>query len=220
MSSPRPSVAAPAPSSSAPEFAFAEPDEKMSILLPPFTPEFADRIVMAPLDVAVPRPTPPSQPRPCSPCPPRKHLHQPAATAVPPPTVSATSPRDRPSPRPCRAPARPNYPLATDEKMSIPLTPLTPEFADRIVMAPLDVAVPSPDATVTTPPVFTAPPASTSTSRRYRSPLPTVSAMSPRTVRRRPVPSSSAPELPAFADPDEKMSIPLPPFAPNLPTES
>ena len=84
-------------------------------------------------------------------------------------------------------------------------------------MAPLDVAVPSPDATVTTPPVFTVLRPAPSTSPPIPlAPLPTVSDEPPATVRRCAVPSSSAPELPAFADPDEKMSIPLPPFAPEF----
>ena len=40
-------------------------------------------------------------------------------------------------------------------KMSMPLTPLVPEFMDRIVMAPLDVDVPSPELRLTAPPVCT-----------------------------------------------------------------
>ena len=38
---------------------------------------------------------------------------------------------------------------------SMPLTPLTPELADRMLTMPLDVAVPSPDARLTAPPVLT-----------------------------------------------------------------
>ena len=40
-------------------------------------------------------------------------------------------------------------------KISMPLTPLVPELMDRIVMAPLDVDVPSPLLRLTAPPVCT-----------------------------------------------------------------
>jgi hypothetical protein len=40
-------------------------------------------------------------------------------------------------------------------KTSIPLTPPVPEFADRMLIIPLDVAVPSPDPILTDPPVLT-----------------------------------------------------------------
>jgi hypothetical protein len=40
-------------------------------------------------------------------------------------------------------------------KMSMPLTPLVPELMDRMVIAPLDVEVPSPVLRLTAPPVWT-----------------------------------------------------------------
>ena len=62
-----------------------------------------------------------------------------------------------------------------------------------------------PDATVTTPPVFTVLRPAPPPARRYRSRRCPPSARSaPRTVRRRARAEPSAPELPAFAEPDEK----------------
>ena len=40
-------------------------------------------------------------------------------------------------------------------KISMPLTPLVPELMDRMVIAPLDVDVPSPVLRLTAPPVWT-----------------------------------------------------------------
>ena len=76
---------------------------------------------------------------------------------MPLPSVSAISP-PRPSvAAPVPSSNAPELPVLADpdEKISIPLAPFPPEFADRMVIAPLDVAVPSPDAIVNTPPVFT-----------------------------------------------------------------
>ena len=82
-------------------------------------------------------------------------------------------------------------------------------------MAPLDVAVPSPDATVTTRPFTGSAPQAPPPGRRYR---PGAAAHRqrdepPATVRRRARRAQRA-QL-AFAEPDEKMSIPLPPSSPS-----
>ena len=189
---------------SAPELpAFAEPDENEHPYRP--APEFADRIVMALLDVAVPRPTPPSPPRPCSPC---------SAPQAPPPVratarAAAHRQRDEP-PATVRRRARAELQRARLPAFAEPRRENTsryrpsPRVAERIVMAPLDVAArptpPSPPARV-----HRAPPRKhLHQSAATVAPLPTVSAMSPRDPPSPRPWSSSAPELPAFAEPDEK----------------
>ena len=79
----------------------------------------------------------------------------PPAPEVPVPTVIETAP-----PRPPVATPDPMYsapvlpPLdVPDEKTSLPLEPESPEFAVRMVIAPLDVDVPSPVAMARAPPV-------------------------------------------------------------------
>jgi hypothetical protein len=51
----------------------------------------------------------------------------------------------------------PEFPddVVPELKTSAPLTPATPELADRMLTIPELVAVPSPDPILTSPPVFT-----------------------------------------------------------------
>ena len=85
-------------------------------------------------------------------------------------------------------------PEAVVRSVTPPLTPDVPELIDRIVMAPLDVAVPSPLATCTAPPVITVlrPASATMAPPTPLVPLPTVtSTMPPRPAVAAPLPSSS-----------------------------
>merc|ERR1719482_517541 len=104
-------------------------------------------------------------------------------------------------------------------KISMPLTPEVPELIDRIVMAPLDVAVPSPLARCTAPPVCTVlrPASKTTAPPTPLVPLPTLtSTIPPRPAVAAPVPISIAPLLPATAVPLLNMSMPLTPELPEL----
>ena len=81
----------------------------------------------------------------------------------------------------------------------MPLTPLTPEFALRTLTMPLDVAVPSPEAMSTLPPVLTVLRPAWADSRPPAPlvPLPTAISTDPlRPSVAAPVPSTMAPELP------------------------
>jgi hypothetical protein len=106
-----------------------------------------------------------------------------------------------------------------DEKTSLPLPPAVPALADLIVMAPLDVAVPSPELKLTAPPVCTvlrpeytcteppAPLVPLPTDTETRPPRPAVAAA---------VPSISAPLLPVLELPELNTSAPLAPVVPEF----
>ena len=153
----RPAVAAPVPTMIEPVLPPCDvPDEKISMPLTPVVPEFAVRIVIMPLDVDVPSPV--EIPR----APPVCGRDRPVAMWMAPPTPLSPLPTvmDSKPPRPELAapvPTRidPVLPVldVPDEKISIPLTPASPELAVRIVMMPLDVAVPSPVDMPRAPPV-------------------------------------------------------------------
>jgi hypothetical protein len=132
------------------------PELKTSDPLTPDVPELIERIVTTPLEVAVPSPEPIeiAPPvwtvlRPADAC------KDPPTPLVPLPTVTRTMP-PRPAveaPVPSSiAPLLPDF-AVPELKMSMPLTPLAPELIERIVIAPEDVAVPSPEARWTAPPV-------------------------------------------------------------------
>merc|ERR1711991_46586 len=195
---PRPAVAAPVPSSMAPLLPpFDVPLLKISAPLTPDVPELIDRIVIAPLDVDVPSPDAIATPPPvCAVLRPADACTLPPVPDVPLPAVISTMP-----PRPAVAAPVPSSmaPLLPDTalpllKISMPLTPDVPELIDRIVIAPLDVDVPSPDARCTPPPVCTA----------------------LRPVVATPVPSISAPLLPSTDVPEPNTSAPLTPDVPEL----
>ena len=122
---------------------------KTSAPLTPDAPELALRIVTTPLVVAVPSPEPMEMAPPvCTVLRPASAMIAPPAPLVPLPTVMRTMP-----PRPAVATPVPTSmaPLLPDTalpllKISMPLTPEVPELMDRIVMAPLEVDVPSPEA--------------------------------------------------------------------------
>jgi hypothetical protein len=101
-------------------------------------------------------------------------------------------------------------------KTSAPLTPATPELADRMLTIPELVAVPSPDPMLTVPPVFTVlRPAYISTKPPEPDvPLPPVTRIRPAPVSAKLVPSMIDPEFPDDAVPELKRSIPLTPAAP------
>ena len=97
--------------------------------------------------------------------------------------------------------------------------PEVPELIDRMAMAPLEVAVPSPLARCTPPPVCTVlrPAPSSTPPPTPLVPLPTVSEIMPaRPVVAAPLPRNSAPLLPDTAVPLLKMSAPLTPEVPEL----
>ena len=126
--------------------------------LNPTVPPFVDRITTAPLVVAVPSPlTRLNKPPVCTVLRPAITRTSPPALLVPLPTVIATAP-----PRPAVAAPVPSHtcpllPLLElpELKINTPETPFVPALALRIVTEPLVVAVPSPDATLTAPPVCT-----------------------------------------------------------------
>ena len=81
----------------------------------------------------------------------------PPAPLVPLPTATSTAPPRPPVAAPVPTTTAPLLPCTVVPELntSMPLTPLTPELADRMLTTPLDVAVPSPDARLTAPPVLT-----------------------------------------------------------------
>jgi hypothetical protein len=121
------------------------PELKTSTPLAPLSPALAVRMTTAPLDVAMP--WPPTIPT----APPVRTVLSPDATVIaapapllPLPTVMLMAP-----PLP---PVAASEPMETDPvvpelempelKTSTPLTPAAPALAERIVTAPLDVAIP------------------------------------------------------------------------------
>jgi len=134
------------------------PDEKTNLPLAPEAPALAVRIVIIPLEVEVPSPEEMlSAPPVFTVLRPEWILSKPPTPLVPLPAVILTSP-----PRPAVAAPLPKYnaPLlpvfeVPDENTNIPLPPAAPEFAVRIMIMPLEVEVPSPEAMLSTPPVFT-----------------------------------------------------------------
>ena len=176
MSSPRPAVAAPVPTQRARVARLAEPDEKMSIPPPPFTPSSTNRDGAARRRRALAR----------------RHRHHPArvhrarpASTPPPPLplvplpTAAMSPRDRP----CRARAgssAPDAPLAEPDEKRHPATAHRPR-----VCRPNDGAARRRRALARRhchhPPVFTVPaPQAPPPSAAPLAPPPTVSAIAPR----------------------------------------
>jgi hypothetical protein len=104
-----------------------------------------------------------------------------------------------------------------DEKLNAPLTPAAPEFIVYSVSAPLLVAEPYPDATVTTPPVLTVlSPADTATLPPAPVlPLPTeIVTAPPLPPVAAPEPIEIAPDAPPLDVPDEKLKPPLTPLTP------
>ena len=220
---PRPKVAAALPMYRAPVLPLLEvPELITSRPLVPTPPAFAVRTVIEPLLVAGPSPL-------------RKLIYppvwtvlKPASTArpppepqVPPPTVISSEP-----PRPEVAAPLPMYkaPLLAlidvpELKTSRPLTPVLPEFAVRIVILPLLLAVPSPVSKLRKPPVCTVlTPARTPTRPADPLvPLPTVSNRAPpRPDVAAPLPTYKAPVLPVFEVPELKTRRPLTPLTPEL----
>ena len=158
---PRQPVATPDPMYSAPVLPPLDvPDEKTSLPLEPESPEFAVRMVIAPLDVDVPSPVAMAR------APPVRDTDRPVAMLMPPPTPLVPLPTvmDTSPPRPAVAAPVPTRmdpllpPFAVpNEKISMPLTPAAPEFAVRMVITPLEDVVPSPVAMPKAPPVCTRP---------------------------------------------------------------
>jgi hypothetical protein len=134
------------------------PELKDRSPLTPLVPAFAVAIVMAPLVLAMPWPlvTPIA--------PPVRTVLSPAATVIKPPvplkpvpTVMLTAPAlpsvAAPVPRKM-APEEPEFDVP-ELNESRPLTPLSPAFEVRIVIAPLVLAIPWPLAKLMAPPVWT-----------------------------------------------------------------
>jgi hypothetical protein len=102
---------------------------------------------------------------------------------------------------------------------SMPLTPDVPELIERIVIAPLDADVPSPDARCTAPPVCTVlrPASASNTPPTPDVPLPTVSEIMPaRSEVTALEPSMSAPLLPLTDVPELNTKAPLTPDVPEF----
>ena len=74
---------------------------------------------------------------------------------MPLPTVSTNDPPRPPeaTPDPMNRAPEPPLDVDPDEKTSVPLVPANPALADRMVMPPLEDAVPSPEAIASKPPV-------------------------------------------------------------------
>ena len=159
MSPPRPSVAAPVPSPARPIARSPSPTRMRP--LPPFAP--SSQTERWRRSTPCPRPRHRYHPHRA---PPRKHLHQSAAAA------RAATHRERDEPlivrRRARAePSAPELPTFAEPDEKMAPHPFAPEFADRIVMVPLDVAVPARRHHHHPARVHRAPPRA-STVRRYR----------------------------------------------------
>ena len=123
-------------------------------LLPPLPP-FALRITTPPLVVAVPSPedkdnAPPDLEVDLPPC----ALSVPPDPLVPLPTVTRIPPLRPAVAMPLPILMEPLLPveLTPELNTSMPLLPAAPLFIDRITTSPDDVAVPSPELRVSTPP--------------------------------------------------------------------
>ena len=142
----------------------------------------------------------------------RRHCHQHhlcvnAATRPPEPVVAAPDPMLTP-------PLLPPFDVPEENDIH---PPAAPEFADLMVRAPDEVAVPSPEDINITPPVCTVerPECATTWPPTPLVPLPTVT-LPPMPVVAAPDPMLTSPLLPPFDVPDENDIAPDPPAAPAL----
>ena len=134
------------------------PDENTMAPEPPASPEFADTMVRAPDELAVPSPLDRNiAPPVCTVDRPAWPMILPPAPLVPEPTVMEMAPPVPPVAGPDPTNMDPLLPslVVPDENATSPLAPAAPEFADLMVNAPDEVAVPSPLDMYMTPPVFT-----------------------------------------------------------------
>jgi hypothetical protein len=102
-------------------------------------------------------------------------------------------------------------------KTSTPLTPVSPALADATVIAPLDVAIPSPLVTPMEPPVWTVlcPEVTVTIPPDPLIPLPTVMLMAPPLPPvASPDPIETEPVVPELDEPELKTSTPLTPVSP------
>ena len=181
---------------------FDVPVLNTSIPLDPEAPEFALRITMLPLVVAVPSPLCTLNAPPVHRAAARQHAQsaaRPARAAANTDThhAAAARPSQRPSPT-YSAPLLPSTRCARAEHQR-PLAPSAPEFALRIEITPLLVAVPSPLSRLSAPPVCTVlrPDSTLTAPPDPLVPLPTLMlTMPPRPPVATPVPRYRAPLLP------------------------